>query len=315
MGVFTAGSCFAQHIGRNLKRAGFGVLDAEPVPKFIDDGLANSFGYRLYSARYGNIYTVRQLRQLLCETFEGNAISDLVWTKGDRFFDSQRPAIEPNGFASEDQLRAERDRHLRRVREAIQATDIFVFTMGLTEAWINLETNEVFPTAPGTIAGEFDPELYQFRNYTYPEILADFEWIRDLLRSINPGMKYLLTVSPVPLTATATKHHVRVATNYSKSVLRAVCGALEASHEDVDYFPSFEIVNHPKMYDAFFEANRRNVSAAGVDAAMYTFLSAHGVIAAQAPNDLSLDNPTEEQDNSDELMCEEALLEAFSAQR
>jgi hypothetical protein len=316
MGVFTAGSCFAQHIGRNLRKADFNVLDKEPIPDFIDDSLANSFGYRLYSARFGNIYTVRQLRQLLHEAFEGQKIVDAVWTKADRFFDTQRPTVEPNGFETEEFLVVERARHLESVRAAIQSTDIFVFTLGLTEAWINSSTGEVFPTAPGTIAGQFDPDIYHFKNFAFPDVMEDFEYVRRLVQSINANVKFLLTVSPVPLTATATGRHVTTATNYSKSVLRAVCGSLEERYEDVDYFPSFEIVSHPQMYETFFEANRRSVTPAGVGAAMSTFLSAHGVVGAAAPTNMSNAAPSKKieiEEGEDELVCEDVLLEAFSS--
>src|SRR5687767_3725145 len=62
--IATAGSCFAQHIARNLRTQGFSVIDAEPPPPNMSPETAQSFGYGLYSARYGNIYTARQLAQL-----------------------------------------------------------------------------------------------------------------------------------------------------------------------------------------------------------------------------------------------------------
>ena len=50
--------------------------------------------------------------------------------------------------------------------------------------------------------------------------------LRDLLRDYNENMRFILTVSPVPLVATAGSEHVLAATLYSKSVLRAVAGFL-----------------------------------------------------------------------------------------
>ena len=64
MPISTAGSCFAQHIAVNLRKRNFTVLDVEPKPRFLPDAEAKRFGYSLYSARHGNIYTVRQLLQL-----------------------------------------------------------------------------------------------------------------------------------------------------------------------------------------------------------------------------------------------------------
>ena len=52
----------------------------------------------------------------------------------------------------------------------------------------------------------------------------------------------ILTVSPVPLVATAAGKHVLVATTYSKSVLRVACEEVCQKAADVMYFPSYEII-------------------------------------------------------------------------
>jgi hypothetical protein len=65
MKIATAGSCFAQHIGRALRRAGRPAIDLEPPPRGLAPENWARFGYGVYSARYGNVYTSRQLLQLL----------------------------------------------------------------------------------------------------------------------------------------------------------------------------------------------------------------------------------------------------------
>lgn len=69
MRIATAGSCFAQHVGRALSKANFNVIDAEPMPPEIPDNICHKYGYRMFSARYGNIYTARQMVQLLEEAY------------------------------------------------------------------------------------------------------------------------------------------------------------------------------------------------------------------------------------------------------
>ena len=44
MPIATAGSCFAQHIGRAMRTRGFNVLDAEPAPPGLDERGAQAFG-------------------------------------------------------------------------------------------------------------------------------------------------------------------------------------------------------------------------------------------------------------------------------
>lgn len=316
MRIATAGSCFAQHVGRALRGAGLDVIDAEPLPPAVTDRTAQRFGYRLYSARYGNIYTARQLRQLFEEANGRLDPAEPVWTRDGRFFDAQRPGVEPDGLDSAEAVMMHRSGHLAAVREAFAAADLFVFTFGLTEAWIHTATGTVYPTAPGTIAGRHDPATYSFKNYDALEVLDDFEAFRTALRAVNPKVRFMITVSPVPLTATASGEHVEVATCYSKSVLRSVCGMLKARHDDVDYFPSYELITSLNSRGVYFEPNQRNVSQTGVNTAMATFLAAHELATASSPQSEKSTRREREKRKAGRMrndeVCEEALLEAFA---
>jgi hypothetical protein len=130
-----------------------------------------------------------------------------------------------------------------------------------------------------------------------------------LAREKNPKMKFLLTVSPVPLTATATDQHVLPATIYSKSVLRAVAGALSQKHDFVDYFPSYELIASHPMRAMYYMPNLRNVAAEGVAQAMDVFFFAIGDQSADIERS---DQATPVEASSDDLVCEEAILETFS---
>lgn len=271
MPIATAGSCFAQHIGRAMRTRGFNVLDAEPAPPGLDDAAAQAFGYRIYSARYANIYTVRQFVQIVEEALGRFTPAEQVWEKAGRFYDAMRPSVEPEGLSSPELVLQHRAHHLAAVRQVLAEASVLVFTMGLTEAWVDRETGCVYPTAPGTIAGQFDPDRHVFKNFDYPEILEDFTRLRALLKEINPGLRMLVTVSPVPLTATAGDEHVLAATTYSKSVLRAVAGKVAREYDDVDYFPSYEVITSAKARGRFFSDNLRSVEPIGVATVMATF--------------------------------------------
>lgn len=304
--VITAGSCFAQHIGRALRKSGVRVLDGEPLPNWVPDAVAAHFGYRLYSGRYGNIYTARHLRQLLDEASGAFSPAHPVWEKDGRFYDAMRPGVEPDGLPDRDTVLQHRERHLNTLHDTFAQADVMVFTFGLTECWEDRKSGTVYPVAPGVIAGSYDPDAYAFRNLTFDEIYQDFSQARARLLEWNPSMRFLVTVSPVPLTATASGQHVELASSYSKSVLRAVCGALVTEHSNVDYVPSFELITSQKAAGAYFSENLRTVTPQGVAAAMEMFLSAHGLRAAQADNDLL---PA---DHENFEICEEALMEAFA---
>src|SRR5581483_11293590 len=79
--VATAGSCFAQHIARYLKNSGFCYYVAEPGHPILPPGARSRQNYGLFSARYGNIYTARQLWQLFQRAYGQFVPAEDVWEK------------------------------------------------------------------------------------------------------------------------------------------------------------------------------------------------------------------------------------------
>lgn len=303
--ISAAGSCFAQHIARHLRSNGYEVLDAEPAPPGISDKSAIENGYGIYSARFGNIYYTRQLVQLAREVLEDRTPGEIVWEKNGRFYDALRPSITAGGHATPTAVLAHRHSHIRAVRRLFEDTDVFVFTMGLTEGWELTSDGTAFPTAPGTVAGDYDPAKYEFKNYTYSEIVKDFLDFRILLRRNNPRVKFIITVSPVPLAATASGKHVLTATTYSKAVLRAAAGEIERRCADVDYFPSYEVVTANYMENEAFDDTGRNVRPEVVESVMEYFFAEHQPLGI--PGQKGVPSVADET-----VFCDDALLEVFS---
>ena len=315
--IATAGSCFAQHVGNALKKRGFSVLDAEPAPPELAPEHAAQFGYGIFSGRYGNIYTVRQFLQLVQEIYGRSQPAMAVWERGGRFFDALRPSVEPDGLASAELVQSHRTYHLSKVKALLEDADVLVFTLGLTEVWEHRETGTVYPTAPGTIAGSHDPSTFAFRNLEFNDVYRDFKKVRTLLKRVNPNLRFIITVSPVPLAATAEDSHVLPATIYSKSVLRAVAGKLFAEFDDIDYFPSYEIITGPQSRGAYFEDDLRSVTPQGVNFVMDCFFRSQmgeETVADVKPRKKSTPKVAKKrrEDDEDEVVCEEALLAAFA---
>jgi hypothetical protein len=303
--IATAGSCFAQHMANRL--AGFGLSHwvVEQAPAGIPRERARELQYGVFSARYANVYTVRQLRQLVEFAFGLRGDDSPVLTDNGRCFDALRPRIQPGGYDSLADLRADRAWHLAQVRRLFTECDVFVFTLGLTEAWMEQGSGVVFPVCPGTAAGTFDPARHGFVNFEYPEILADLEWVREFVAGVNPGMRWIVTVSPVPLVATATAQPVIVASAYSKAVLRAVAGRFADAHDGVDYFPSFEIIASAQSFGQYLEGDLREVSPRGVDHVMRQFSAAFvaaGERAAAAPASIEAQAAAAAQVECEELL-------------
>ncbi|HJS30537.1 MAG TPA: GSCFA domain-containing protein [Alphaproteobacteria bacterium] len=298
--VATAGSCFAQHISRSLNDAGFNHFVAEAPPRDVAPGIAKAENYGVFSCRYGNVYTVRQLLQLFEEAFGGRAPREKAWLRKDgRFVDPYRPRIAPDGHLSRDGVIESRRIHLDAVRTMFEKLDVFVFTLGLTEGWRSRIDGSVFPLAPGVAGGSYDPEQHEFVNFSVYDVQRDLlEFVRRL-RQVNRDSRVVLTVSPVPLIATFEPSHVLVSNAYSKSVLRVAVEMVARELELVDYFPSYEIIAGHFNLGRYFADDLREVNSTGVSHAMRVFLRHyagreapevspdHGAPAAARPATLS----------------------------
>jgi hypothetical protein len=271
--IATAGSCFAQHIAKRLKQSGYTYFVTEDAPPGVSPEILTRFNYGVFSARYGNIYTARQLLQLLRRVRGQWEPAEAPWHSEGRWLDPFRPFIQPRGFASEAELSQDRQQHNLAILNMLESADIFVFTMGLTEAWRSKIDGAVFPGCPGCSAGEFDSDKYEFYNADYEDIIADMRMFISEVREINPDLKFIFTVSPVPLIATATEDHVLTATTYSKSVLRAVAGKLASEHRGVSYFPSYEIITCQANRGRYYAPDLRSVLETGVDHVMRVFFN------------------------------------------
>lgn len=282
--VMTAGSCFAQHISGRLAASGYGFLVTESAHPLLSPNVAKAYNYGRFTARYGNVYSARQLLQLIRRAYGKFAPAEDSWVHDDgSFFDPYRPQIQPNGFATEEEYRGDRIQHLAAVRTAFETMDVLIFTLGLTEVWESAIDGAVFPVCPGTAAGRFDPQVHRFRNQDVIEVAADLAAFLDELHDVNASARVILTVSPVPLVATAEDSHVLTATIYSKSVLRVAAETIVRRHSSAAYFPSFEIITGPQAQGRYFDADLRSVTEAGVDRVMDLF-SRH-VLTASCDHD------------------------------
>lgn len=271
--IASAGSCFAQHIARYLRSAGCNFLVVEDGHPVVPSELLREYGYGVYSARYGNIYTPRQLLQLFDRAFNRFHPRESEWRISDEcWVDSFRPAVQPGGFSSLCELRSDREWHLSKVRKMFGTLDVFVFTLGLTESWVSVCDGAVYPVCPGVNGGVFDPQKYRFVNFSLSDTVNDLEQFLARLREINPSAQVILTVSPVPLVATASGGHVLSATTYSKSVLRVAAEEISRNNKNVEYFPSYEIITGGFARGVYFADDLRSVTEAGVSHVMGVFL-------------------------------------------
>jgi hypothetical protein len=304
--VSTAGSCFAQHISKHLTNLGFSYFVPEAAGH-LPASEQQILQYGVFSARYGNLYTVRQLCQLFDEAFGRRTPSVSAWVRADgHFADPLRPNIQPHGFPSLDAVLADRHTHLTHVRTVFLDSDVFVFTLGLTEAWRHRSSGDVYPLAPGVAAGVYDPDLYEFVNFSAHETQTDLLSFLSDLKACNPRVQVLLTVSPVPLIATYEPRHVLVSNILSKSILRVAAQAAVDTFSWVDYFPSYELFAGAHHQGRYFREDLREAAPMGVAHAMRLF-AAHYLQRDAAPAQ-PLPDATDSGPQLQQILCDEESI-------
>jgi tetratricopeptide (TPR) repeat protein len=236
--IFTIGSCFARNIERHLEAVGCRVpmMDFRLPPEEWSGG-ANGAMNKFHPPAF------RQCLEWTAAIFDRDG--RVAWTDcealafdwGDgRFFDMDMGTTAP---VSRERF-IERRQHIYDIFSAAFSADCLMMTPGLIEAWRDVTTGLYVHEPPTQKPMVAQRSRWEFEVLAYEQCLADLLAAIDLVRARNPGVKVLVTTSPVPLAATFSGQDIRIANAYSKSVLRAVCGAVTFQRPLVDYFPSYE---------------------------------------------------------------------------
>jgi len=306
--VATMGSCFAQHLAKHIGKSGLNYFVSEQAPLGMGIEEAKLKNYGVFSARYGNVYTVKQAVQLFDRAFGYFKPKKNPWQRQDgKWVDPFRPQIDPNGFASIHDVNLAEEEHLEQVRNVFTQSQWLIFTLGLTEAWQSKIDGSIYPIAPGVSGGNYDPSEHHFVNFSLSEVWQDLDQFIQKIMSINNDIKILLTVSPVPLMATAENRHVLVSTVLSKSILRVAADQAERKYPNVIYFPSYEIIISPAAGGRYYEDDLRRVTTAGVSHVMRIF-SKHFIANPKIDNRIFSKYLY---DYLDDIICDEEAIDKY----
>lgn len=261
--VATMGSCFAQEIKRWLVEHGYTYVQTEGGP-------CTQVG----SARFGAVFNTACVRQ---EFEQAEGLFDPVekyWRVGGMLADPYRRSL---GWPDERSAIAERAAHAAAVREMVDLARVLIVTVGVAEVWRNRMDGATFSVLPP--AEEYDPARHEFALLGVEENVANLERAYRLTRARNPGLRWVVTVSPVPLAATFRDVDITVANSASKAILRLAADEFCRRHPEVLYFPAYEIVTSLTRWA--WEADNRHVRREVVDRIMRCFIGAYGPTAAE----------------------------------
>jgi len=280
--VFTIGSCFARNIEKALASRGFDVV----TRRILEEAETTN----MFRANILNNYGVPSILNEFVWAFDENHSFDpdvnLFELFPGRFTDIHLPAsIKPAGF--EETL--ERRKVITQiVREAAECR-IVVMTLGLIEVWFDKTSGLYLNYSPRRALVAKNPDRFELHVLSYGETIATLHKIIALLKtSCREDQKILLTVSPVPLTATYSGRDVLVANAVSKSVLRAAADEIVNAYDHIDYFPSYESVTLSDR-QAAWEDDQRHVETALIDLNIGRMIDAY---IAHAPVDRGRDLAT-----------------------
>jgi hypothetical protein len=264
---YAIGSCFARGIEHTL--TGHGVTVESMAPEFAKFQPVNNEVTGLgFTNKYNTFSILNELRWALDPDAAFPVDSIFQVTENTWFDPHSTPTLELAGFSETLDRRA----LMQTVAKRLAHCRGLIITLGLVEVWRDCETDVYTNSTPIRSALKPDPNRYEFRLTSFVENWESLEAIHALLtRYGHPDLRIVITVSPVPLMATFSKMDVVVANTYGKSLLRTVAQEWAAAHENVDYFPSYEIVQNSNRA-AVWEADLRHVTGAAVQHIMDLFV-------------------------------------------
>lgn len=192
-------------IDRNDYITAFGSCFAMEVTKFLLHE-----GYQVFGHDLGlNAHVIRSGEGIvnsaaLLQQFEW-AFNDQS-PKADVWHDKHGAPVEVSGEVQDT------------TRKIFYATDVFIFTLGLSEVWYDKPAGEIFWRA--IPKQQFDPERHGFRVLNTEENRANLSRVYELIRQHRPEAQIILTLSPVPLVATFRPISCITANAVSKASLR-----------------------------------------------------------------------------------------------
>jgi hypothetical protein len=249
--IVSIGSCFAREIKRRLVQRNYNYLTEETYhPASVHASVA-----------WERVYSTHCMRQIFGYTFEQWQPELRWWTApiSKTIQDPYRRVILYDRLKDAEE---DFERHRHHSRNVLQQAEVLILTLGLTEIWQDTIDGSVICVPAGPYVKEGgDMSRYRFRVSRYTENLENLERIHELMAIHNPDCKIIITVSPVNLWATFRQDaDVISASCNSKATLRAVADEFTVRHDNVHYFPAFEMatIYQPLSGSTYFSDGRDN---------------------------------------------------------
>src|SRR6266498_5843530 len=264
---FAIGSCFARGLENFLAGHKIAVESAaQELAKFqpAKKGVS-ALGF---TNKYNTYSILNELRWALDSDAEFPRNSVVQLTNTTWYDPHTTPTLD---FVGREET-LERRALIQAVTKRIQSCRAVIVTLGLAEVWRDVHADVFVNCTPIPSLFKTQPNRYEFHLTNFAENWANLEAIYRLLSHCgHADFHIVVTVSPVPLMNTFSTMDIVVANAWAKSLLRAVAQEWASAHPNVDYFPSYEIVQSSDRAAAW-ERDLRHVKGAGAHHIMELFL-------------------------------------------
>ena len=264
---YAIGSCFARGIESSL--TGHKIIVESAAPEFAELQPANK---ELSGLGFTNKYNTYSILNELRWALDPDAVfpqESIVQVTKTTWYD---PHTNPSLALADLAETLERRAMMQAVTKRIKHCRAVIVTLGLAEVWRDVKADVFINRTPIPSLFKTQPGRYEFHLTSFAENWANLEAIYALLTQYgHSDVRIVVTVSPVPLMNTFSTMDIVVANTWAKSLLRAVAQEWAAAHPNVDYFPSYEIVQSSDRA-AVWERDLRHVKGAGAHHIMELFL-------------------------------------------
>jgi len=249
--IASMGSCFARETRKVLIQEGYDYITEETHhPASVHASAAWERSYNTFS-----------MRQIFEYTFCGWQ-PEIRWWRSPDTAKIQDPYRRIILYDTLNEAEEDLNRHIVCSRRALTRAHVFIITLGLTEIWEDRVDGSVICLPSGPYVNEGgDMSRYRFRVSRHGENLENLERIHQIMAENNPNCRILVTVSPVHLWATFRNDaDVISASCNSKSTLRAAADEFASRHDNVFYFPAYEMatIYRPMIGQSLFTEGKEN---------------------------------------------------------
>jgi hypothetical protein len=230
--ILTIGSCFADAIGSRLK---INKIFTQPNP-------------------FGTIYNPHSIHKVLQYVIHNAVVPESTYLQtADAFlnYDFHSELCS----SDKEELKTILLRNISNTHQFLKSAKCIIITYGTAWVYQRNDNGEIVANCHKVPGHQFSKSLL-----TQRRVIESFERFYKDLKSINPSIQVILTVSPV--------RHIKDTlelNSVSKSVLRLVCHTLSSSLADVHYFPGYEIMLDDLRDYRFYKADMLHPSEVAED--------------------------------------------------